>query len=163
MNPESRTYKPKRHIRYEIYSLALILIAPLAVLSVFPYDALSFEPAAPQEAATAAARPFCSFVVLTDAQADAAVQAARASIKTAREGISRMRADLSLSEIPEESGCVADPSVRQGATPMADVPYLVMPLPDSLAAKPPFSIPADASSTNLPSAFTRENLLLFPE
>ena len=158
MSQERRTYKPKRHLRHEIYSLVLVLSTPLAVLSVLPYAALSIQPEK-QESSSPPGRPFCSFVVLSDKQADAAVQAARSAIKTAREGISRMRANLSLSEIPEETGCVSDPSERQGVAQITDVPYDVLPLPESCAASQPFKIPFDASSTNLPSAFSREEML----
>ena len=156
MTGEHRTYRPKRHLRNEIYSLALVMAAPIGVVAVFPYASLSFNPA---EAETGARQHTCSFVVLSDEQADSAVQAARSAIKTAREGISALRADLSISAIPRERSGVADVSERHGVAPMTDARYDVLPLPPTLAAPTPVRIAPDDSPTNSPSAFSRDDLL----
>lgn len=158
MTPERRAYRPKRHLRHEIISLALVLAAPVCVLAIFPFASLSFSPQVPEEAAVAH-RPACSFVVLTDEQADAAVQAARAAIKTSHEGISTLRADLSIFAIPVESGGVADVAERQGALPMSDAPFDVLPLPPSLAAPPPTRFPSDPAAAVVHPAFSRDDML----
>lgn len=158
MNDSHPTYRPRRHLRNEIYSLALVLAAPVGVIAVFPFAAFSFHPDA-HDAQQQRIAASCSFVELTEKQADSAVEAARSAIKTAQDGISALRTDLSLSAIPLESGGVAELAERVGPPPMADADYDVLPLPPTLAAPAPKRIPLDPSATNYPSAFSRDNLL----
>ena len=153
---ETHLYKPKRHLRNEIYSLALVLAAPLGIAAAFPYAALAFKA---REAPAESARASCAFISLPDEQADAAVQAARASIKTARDGMSALRADLSLGAIPRETRCVAQIGERRGVVRQGDVDFPYTPLPHSQAAAKPEKIAADPAATNAPCAFTREDLL----
>lgn len=153
-----QSYRPKRHLRNEIYSLALVLAAPIGVVAVFPCAALSFHPvrdAAPEAAPYAA----CSFIALTQEQADAAVQAARAAIRTSHEGISALRADLSISAIPPERGGVADVTERFGVTPMADAAYDPPPLPRTMAAPKPGKIAQEPTDAAPKDAFSRDDLL----
>lgn len=160
MTSERRTYHPKRHLRNEIYSLALILVAPVGVIAVFPYASLSFVPAGiADEGIVPVRHSFCSFISLTDEQADAAVQAARSAIKTAHEGISALRADLSMSAIPAEHDSVADLTERHGIAPMGDAPYDVLPLPPSNAAPQPERIIHDPDADKPPLAFPRDEML----
>lgn len=157
MTAARRTSRPRRHLRHELISLALVLAAPLGVVAIFPYDSLSFVPAKREQPLVR--RPACSFVVLTDEQADAAVQAARSAIKTSHEGISTLRADLSIFAIPSERGGVADVVDRQGAASIQDAPYDVLPLPHSFAAPSPAKFPkAPAASVDSP-AFSRDEML----
>ena len=157
MTPEHRAYRPKRHLRHEIYSLALVLAAPLGVMAIFPFASLSFHPA--ESSPSAVHRPACSFVVLTDEQADAAVQAARSAIKTSHEGISTLRADLSIFAVPAERGGVADVGERQGVAPVGDVPYDVLPLPKSFAAPKPARTPSDPAANVIKPPCSRDDLL----
>lgn len=154
-------YRPKRHLRYEIYSLALVLIAPVGVLVVFPFASLSFHAA--QEAKPVHRQSVCSFVALTEQQVDAAVEAARSAIKTAQDGISALRADLSISAIPAENGGVADVSERKGAPPLADAKYDALPIPPTLAAPPPVRILASPFDMESPPAFSRDDMLEIQE
>ena len=158
MGSERQSYRPKRHLRNELYSLALVLAAPVGVVAVFPCSALSFRPAH-SDAAETVPRARCSFIALTQEQADAAVQAARAAIRTSHEGISALRADLSISAIPSERGGVADVTERFGVAPMADAVYDAPPMPPTLAAPPPEKITPEPAGAGPADAFSREDLL----
>lgn len=159
MTRERPAYRPKRPLRNEIYALVLVMLAPLGVALVFPYASLSFKSQADGAAAHAPRRSLCSLIALTDEQADAAVKAARSAIKTAHEGISALRADLSLSAVPEECVGVAVVGERLGVAPMGDAPYDVTPLPRSLAAPPPDRLAPCSAAANTPSVFSREEML----
>ena len=97
MTPPRKTYRPKRSVRHEIYSLAIVLIAPLLITCFFPYHALGWR--ASEHAA--APRTFCAFISLSEAESDAAIASARAAIRTAAERVNRVRADLTVADVPE--------------------------------------------------------------
>lgn len=148
-------YKPKRHIRHEVYSLLAVLAAPVVLAFVFPYSAIGFRSEAPKSAA----RPTCSFVTLSPDETDAAIAAARAAIKTSSTAIGRIRADLSLSAIPEEASiAVADISERHTVAPVGTIEYRAMLLPPTMAAPRPERIKAAAPPAPQP-AFSRSTLI----
>lgn len=157
MTAGHRTYRPRRHLRHELIYLVLALAAPFGVAAIFPYASLSFVPA--QKEQPIAHRPACSFVALTDEQADAAVQAARSAIKTSHEGISTLRADLSIFAIPRERGGVADVVEREGAASIQDAAYDVLPLPHTFAAPSPAKLPNAPDASAVQPAFSRDEML----
>lgn len=155
---DSKPYRPKRHLLNEIYALVLVLTAPAGVALVFPYPAIGFKPDATRGMRTE--QPLCAFISLSEEEADAAVMAARSSIKTALDGVSGIRADLSISSIPEENGAAVDLAERQGFAATEDVPYGMQALPRSHAAPPPRRIRrASAPHAAPPPAFDREEML----
>ena len=147
-----RATRPRRPLRYEFYSLAAVLAVPLALAACFPYAALGLTPASDPEPCRAA----CAFVTLTPDEETDILAAARAAWKVSSAGVRRMRADLSLSELPEDSACaIADIEDRQRYPMPGGVRFVFSPLPSSLAAPPPEKIPADP-------AVAAEDLLAFP-
>lgn len=156
MTDERVQYRPKRHLRHEIYSLIAVLSAPFIIAFIFPYKAIGFH-AAPDRPAEQAR---CAFVTLSDEETDAAIAAARSAIKTSSGSLARLRADLSLSSIPEESSLtVAEISQRTPFPPPSIVFFDDPLLPATRAAPPPEAIaPSDAKTGKSP-AFTRLHLL----
>ena len=134
----SETYKPKRHLRNEIYSLALVMLAPLGIALIFPYESIGWRASEKaDEISTQSAKSSCAFIRLGPNGEEAAVSATRSSMKTSAEGVvgGRIRANLSLSEIPEETGDIADISDRKGVNEERQiVKRLILPRPPSLAA-----------------------------
>lgn len=152
-------YRPKRHIRHEIYSLAAVMLPPVILAFVFPYAAVLFRPSQVTQMQTSS----CAFVSLSDEETDAAIAAARSAIKTSSENSRRLLADLSLSSIPEElSIAVADISQRTGIGSPACAPYNSAMMPPSCAAAKPDRI--DAASGEAPASlpFPRDELLKLP-
>ncbi len=122
-----------RDLRGKLLSVAVVLVAVVAVVVVFPFDALSFTPSR----AAADGRAFAVFVLLTPEEEAAAMKAAKSSWNAEAVGVRRMRADLFVNDLPESA---SEPS---------------------LAAPPPKAIPADkADQMGGPApAFPREELL----
>lgn len=148
--------KPKRQWRYELYSLAAVLAVPLAVLFVFPYEAVGFTAAADEPPRTAS----CAFVTLTEDEESAALSAARAAWKVSAEGVRRMRADLSVDAMPEEvPRAVMDVSERTRAARASSVAYDELPMPSTRAAGAPVRIAAPAAGREDGLPFSRKELL----
>ena len=150
-----RMYKPKRHLRHELYSLSAVMLAPLIVALVFPYRAVGWKSTATEMPRDAS----CAFIVLSEEQEDAAIRAARSDIKTALEGFGHMRTDLSISAIPEETGCVADVGERIGAIPGEGPLAAPLPLPPSLAAPNPSVSPRKPQDATPALPFPRKHML----
>lgn len=156
MTTERVQYRPKRHIRHEIYSLIAVLCAPFIIAIVFPYGAIGFRAADEKPAAPS----LCAFVTLSEEETDAAIAAARSAIKTSSGSLARLRADLSLSSIPEESSLdVADISQRTSFPKPGIVTFDDPLLPATCAAPPPATIApsGDKPAKSLP--FPRLELL----
>ena len=152
-----RLAKPRRPLRYELYSLVSVMAFPLALACCFPFEALRFaaDPARPRP------RAACAFVALTADEEQTILETARKAWAVSTAGVRNVRADLSFADIPdEEPGAVADIVDRLRYPPPAGVLYDALPLPATLAAPPPEKIPADpeaARAEKLP--FPRDELL----
>lgn len=149
--------RPRRPLRYEIYSLVAVMAIPLALALCFPYSAIGFDPT-PEPAPRRAA---CAFVTLSsDAETDILAEA-RAAWKVSSARVRRMRADLSLSDLPDDDArAVADIVDRRRYPLPGPVRFDVTPLPPTLAAPPPEKIAADpAAAEDETLAFPRKELL----
>ncbi len=148
--------RPRRPLRYELYSLAAVLAVPVAVALAFPHEAIGFRPA--PDAAPAAG--LCAFVSLTEEESARAVANARTAWKVGAENVRRLHADLSVSAMPEEPhGAVMRESERARVPPPRPVAYDEMPLPATLSAPPPGRIAREEPDPDAGLTFSRKELL----
>ncbi|MGN0855742.1 MAG: hypothetical protein ACI4R9_09530 [Kiritimatiellia bacterium] len=148
--------KPRKALRHEFYSLVAVMAVPLALIVSFPYAAIGFIPAAPTETPRAA----CAFVTLRPDEETDILAAARAAWKVSADRVRRMRADLSLAEIPDDTAsALADIADRRRPPPAGPIRFDVLPLPPSCAAPPPAKIPADSADAEGVPTFPRSELL----
>lgn len=148
--------KPRKALRYEFYSLVAVMSVPLALALCFPYAAIGFEP----KAETRMPRAACAFVTLRPDEETDILAAARAAWKVSAGRVRRMRADLSLAEMPDDTaGAIADIVDRQRYPVSGPIRFDALPLPPSLAAPPPARIEADPIAAESALAFPRQELL----
>lgn len=154
-----KSYKPRRHLRHELYSLMAVMCAPVAVLALFPYQAIGWKPAD----VMTGARSKCAFVKLSPSEAAKAVAGARSAMMTqpGASGALFLRADLSMPEMDEMTLSVSGVEVRSGAPAPAHIAYRDVPLPKSLAALKPATFPAskDDDAAVAKKTFSRDELL----
>jgi len=150
-----RTYKPRRHLRYEVYSLLAVMIAPVAISIIFPYQAIGWKgsPGRPEQ------KPHCAIITLSESDALAAVETARSDIKTSVEGTATIWADLSISEIPEMVEGVADISERAAIANSKRIIQGELPLPMTLAAPKAHKIDRQYDNLKNNNAFSLEQML----
>jgi len=148
-------FKPYRRFRYELMSLAAVLVAPAALFAVFPVEALrplSHEPAK--------SSPSCAFVTLSPAEERAAIAAARASWQLDRGASRRKRVDLFADSLPAmQPRDVLDISTRRRVDRCALEPYVPNVLPATLAAPPPVTIAPQPDAGKVIPAFPKEEML----
>lgn len=147
--------RPKRPLRYELYSLVAVLSVPVALLLAFPRAAVGFK-AAPDVPRHPAG---CAFVVLSEEEEQTALSNARAAWKVNAEGVRSLRADLSVEAMPDEAPhAVMSLDERTRAPQAKPLAYGISPMPPSLAAPRPvrISAPTDADEG---LAFPRKQLL----
>lgn len=149
--------KPRRRLRNELYVLALVLLVPVSLLLAFPYEALGFSLTRP----SAAAPSSCAFVVLTEEQAERALNESRSYWKVDTKGARNLRLELSETDAPEEdTGSVLPFGERKRLDANFAVGYRVPPLPPTLAAGEPASLgSASAAPDATVETFSREELL----
>jgi len=145
-------------LRTELVRTLVVLSAPLGVLAVFPYSALSFAARRP----TPAARPYVAFVHLTDAECDAALRAAKSAWQMEGGALRDEQAWLPLGELPEETTGPILPFVSSGrhAVDWPRTAYAPPAWLPSVAAAAPAHIGAEPEKS--PPPFTREELLRTP-
>ena len=149
-------YKPKRHLRHEIYSLGLVMLAPALVLLAFPFNAIEWK-AQSNENTTPAS---CAFVSLSADETDEAIESARSSIKTANDSSRLWEIDFSLDIFDDAPhGGVSDISSRLKPAPASPAKCDILPLPRTLAAPSPVKIQSDTPIPAPKPAFSREELL----
>lgn len=152
------TYRPKRRIRHEVYSLLAVLAVPLAVAFVFPYQALSWK-AQPD---VSQSRAPCAFVHLSADERENAIAAARSAIRTTPDQMRSLRADLSMAAVPDEDlSAVSDVSARARLDYDRPERFQTPVFPSSFAAPPPVRLGRDAKPDAASSAFTRNDMLKF--
>lgn len=151
--------RPQRSLRSELVSLALVAVAPAASVAVFPFPALRFGAAEGPGAVPAR----CAFVSLSEAGELAAMDAARGSWKANAEEVRRLRANLSLTDIPEEPfRPLVSISERARSPGCASLSCALPPLPPTVASPAPERLarePSDAAKDVAP--FSRREMLEF--
>ena len=149
--------RPMRSIRHEIANLVELAIVPVALLFVFPYEAMSFR----AEKDVRHVRPVCAFVALNENDEHAALTAARASWQVDSKNVKRLRLDLSAGDLPPEPLIpVFETRPKRGADATPGSEYVPNALPPTLAAPRAAAIPVDADGpVKTPPAFLREEML----
>lgn len=149
--------KPRKRIRHEILSLA-----PLAVLTGSLFFAVPFSIIGgkrPAKAAEPEVGSTCVYVELTGEEESWAMDIVRSAISTDIRSVRDLRADLSLSVIPErEHSFVADIGDRRKARDISKPGIEIISLPKSMRAPEPDQIPP-AAATDKENAFSKEEML----
>jgi hypothetical protein len=146
-----------RRLRRDILSFAIMASLPTALALVFPYESLEFKP----EVNEGEREPVCAFVVLGEKEERAALAAARTAWQVGSQSVKRLRADLSVADIPPEPvrPVIAVRPERSGGA-VAGGEYIPNALPPTVAAPAAADIKADAASAEpTKPAFSREELL----
>ena len=144
----------KRNGRREMTTMFLVLLVPAVVLSVFPFASVGFKASTASSSLPARA----AFVVLTEEQEKAALASARTSWQ-GDSGVRRLRADLSVGELPEtDLKPVLDVRERPSHVSILPVAYPAGPFVPSAAAGRPKRIGVTKGEPR-PVAFSREDLL----
>lgn len=131
-----------------------VLAFPVALALVFPFRYIGFVYELPKESA-----PSCRYVELTEQQEDAAFETLRSAFSLRSERLRDLRADLSLSTLPEEPPRpILTPAERPPLARPTACPYDPLVLPPSLAAEPLRDLPVEPEQTTKP-AFSRDELL----
>lgn len=147
--------KPRRRLRSEFLALIPVLALPVAIAAVFPYAAIDFK--CPPEVPGSA--PSCAFVALAPGCEAKALDVVRSAFSVKRDSFRDLRADLSLSTLPEEPAhAIVEAADVPPLPPPSPSPYDVVPYPPSLAAPQPEAM-EPAKPVPAPPAFMREELL----
>ena len=149
--------RPRRSLRHEIAGLAVLSAVPVALLLVFPYEAMSFRAAE----GLRDVRPVCAFVTLGEEAEHAALAAARTSWQVDSRNVKRMRVDLSAGDLPAEPlRPVFNVRPKRGGDAAMDAVYVPSALPPTVGAPKAAVIPADADGpVKAQPAFPREEML----
>ncbi len=149
--------KPHRPFRYELYTLIEVMAIPLALLLVFPYKVLSFQPQPELPAPSAS----CAFVTLSEDEAARLVSNARLAWEVSKKFSRGLWADLSISELPDEPAtAVVGVEARTRTTAPEPLPYNDALLPPTQAAAAPQKLFAtEEESADARQPFPRKDLL----
>ena len=106
--------KPRKRIRHEILSLVPLAVVAGALFFAFPFATLGMK--RPDNAVEPTGNSSCVYVELTDEEESWAMSIVRSGISTDVRSVRDLRADLSLSIIPErEHSFVMDVNDRKRA------------------------------------------------
>lgn len=144
-----------RPFRRDFLSMVTVLAVLVAVVLVFPFDAIGFVPKRVSERRG----PFASFVTLTDEEHAQAMRAAKTSWQGDSRGVRRLRVDLSVGVLPEDSSMATlDVGVRPRRMDLPRVDFVPGPSPDSVAARPVPRLPKAVDAT-VKQTFSKAELL----
>ena len=125
------------------------------LVAAFPFEAVGFRAANDQPSRAASAE----FVTLTDDEMQEVMRTVKASWQGHSGDFRRLRADLSVGELPEDVGASLPDEVTHLPLAQPDVvDYPVVPYRPTAGAERPRAIPADEAVPPAP-AFPREELL----
>lgn len=136
--------------------LVCVLSLPIALVLVFPYEAIGFR--AQANAGERAAR--CAIVTLSEHDETVALESARGAFRQAGgESVRRLRVDMSVGQLPEEAleAIMPERPSRPGGK-LGFAAYRSVPMPKSEAAGEPATLPREADGAR-PVAFSREEML----
>lgn len=143
-------------IRRDVISFLLPLTLPSAMAAFHFCGAVGFKASEPSSSECA----FAAFVELSQEEESRATAAVKAAWQGDSGGIRRLRADLSVGELPEEnSGPVLDVSLDALRIHEPELPAELPPLPPSMRAAAPMKIAPSQASEAAPPAFSKEELL----
>lgn len=145
-----------RTLRQEIFSSISALALPLAVVSVFPYKAITFDASESSQAV----RAFAAFVTLDEEEERRATAAVKAAWQADAGALRHIRAELSVGELPaEKPGPVMDVSVFSPKRTVREIAVDVPAFPPTLRASAPEKIDEQAPAPASGETFSRTELL----
>ena len=150
--------RPRRLLRHDLLSLLPLGVLLAALVSLFPFGIFKMksETVAADRKRSAAS---CAFVELTPEMEMKAMEIVRSALSVGSTNIRDLRADLSLSTIPEQVlGAIMDIDERSVRVSIPAPVFDVLPLPASLAAPPPCKLPVLAPEAPKPT-FSKEEML----
>ena len=149
--------KPRKRIRHEILSLVPLAVVAGALFFAFPFATLGMK--RPDNAVGPTGNPSCVYVELTDEEESWAMSIVRSGISTDVRSVRDLRADLSLSIIPErEHSFVMDVNDRKRASDLSKPNIEIISLPESMRDSEPVQI-QPAADPGTGNAFSKEEML----
>ena len=140
----------------DVVSFVLPLTLPLALSAFYLCGAVGFKASPTAERR----RPFAAFVELSPKDEVRATQAVKAAWQGDAGGIKRLRTDLSVGELPEETpGPVLEFSLDALRMPQTEVSFDLPPLPPSIRADAPRKLEPAPAAESVPQTFSKEELL----
>ena len=149
--------KPRKRIRHEILSLVPLAVVAGALFFAFPFATLGMK--RPDNAVEPTGNSSCVYVELTDEEESWAMSIVRSGISTDVRSVRDLRADLSLSIIPErEHSFVMDVNDRKRARDLSKPNIEIISLPKSMRDSEPVQI-QPAADPGTGNAFSKEEML----
>ncbi len=150
--------KPRRLLRHDILSLLPLGILLAALILLFPFGIFEMKHQS-VEFDEKYSRASCAFVELTAETEMKAMEVVRSALSVDSSSIRELRADLSLSTIPEQVlGAIMNFHERSVSISIPAPIFDFLPLPSSLAAPLPVQIPMQAPESQKPT-FSKEEML----
>lgn len=150
----SENRRRSKRVAYEIFTFTAVFALPVAFFLAFPSGATGFRAATPPPAR----RFSCSFVNLSQQEAQQAVAATRTSWTMDGGGAHRFKGRLHLGELPDEEPFAA-PDVPVRASRFRRPGFRLPLLPPTLGAPPPARIGNEEKKQSERAAFSREQML----
>lgn len=150
----SENRRRSKRVAYEIFTFTAVFALPVAFFLAFPSGATGFRAATPPPAR----RFSCSFVNLSQQEAQQAVAATRTSWTMDGGGAHRLKGRLHLGELPDEEPFAA-PDVPVRASRFRRSGFRLPLLPPTLGAPPPARIGNEEKKQSGRAAFSREQML----
>jgi hypothetical protein len=151
----SENRRRSKRVAYEIFTFTAVFALPVAFFLAFPSGATGFRAATPPPAR----RFSCSFVNLSQQEAQQAVAATRTSWTMDGGGAHRFKGRLHLGELPDEEPFAA-PDVPVRASRFRRPGFRLPLLPPTLGAPPPARIGNEEKKQSGRAAFSREQMLV---
>lgn len=146
--------KPQKRLRYEMLSLVPLVILIIAISLIFPYKVL-----VKKNASRLFNAPTCTYIELTKDQESLVMEKLRSVILTDSIGVRDLRADLTLSTIPENPPVsIVDFSKCRFPGEMSDPKIKLSLIPITLASPEPTEILSDKILEQKPT-FSKEEML----
>lgn len=146
--------KPQKRLRYEMLSLVPLVILIIAILLIFPYKVL-----AKKNVSKLVYAPTCTYIELTQEQESLVMEKLRSVILTDSMGVRDLRADLSLSTIPENPPVtIVEFDKCRFPGEMSDPKIKLSLIPITLASPEPTEILGDKILEQKPT-FSKEEML----
>lgn len=151
------TLKPRRRIRHEILSLVPLAVLIAVLFLMFPFSSIALKGLT--DSVPSGIGTTCVLVELTADEEARAMEIIRSAFSTDAGSVRDLRADLSLSTIPEQApSLVMDFDDRKRPRELTEPSLEIFLIPRSLAAPEPGVIQAAEPPAARP-AFSKEELL----
>ena len=146
--------KPQRRLRYEMLSLVPLAVLIAALFFAFPYKVLSLK-----RTEVGFSLPCCAYVELTEDQELEVMKKIHSAISTDVVGVRDLRADLSISTIPERpSETIVRIESRKSPVEISRPELELSSVPSTLAAPEPVELTPSEDPEGV-KTFSKEEML----